>query len=310
MTPNSKIVNVFFVIVFLLQINLINAQITKDEDTEIEKSYFKFSNSFLTNDVYNGRQDSIVKPYIKPSIGYFDKSGFSTSVTGYYLTLANQDRFDYFSFDMDYSYNLTPNLTTGITANRTFYNKSSTALKSSILGSLGANLGYDFGFIEIMTEANVLFSKKKDISLNIELLHEFTIGEDEDDTNFVITPTFNIELNSLNYYEGYLNRKIGKKKAIAHPNITSITSQVFVNNNHFSLLAYEASVPVSYEFNNFVLFAIPTLAIPKTPIYTTTVTTTTTKAGVVTTVSKDSTPKSEYNLKNNFFAEIGLYYKL
>ena len=151
MKQNYKIATLFFVIIFFLQINLINAQSNKDnsssdQDTEIEKSYFKFSNSYLTNDVYNGRQDSIVKPYIKPAISYIDKSGFSATLTGFYLTLANQNRFDYFSVDVDYSYHPTPEMTTGISANKTFYNQSSTVLTSSLTGSLGANLSYDFGF--------------------------------------------------------------------------------------------------------------------------------------------------------------------
>jgi len=313
MNKNFKITKGFYIVLFILQINWINAQTTKelltsDKDGEIEKSYFKFSNSFLTNDVYNGRQDSIVKPYLKPSITYYNKSGISTSFTGYYLTLANQKRFDYFSFDLEYNYNPITNLEIGFSANKTFYNKSSTAINSSIPGSLGVNLSYDFGFIEIMTDGNLLFSQKKDFGLDIELLHEFNIGEE--DPKFHIAPTFDIEFNTLNYYEGYRNRKINKKKGKNNSNIASITSQVFVNNNHFSLLAYEASIPLTYEINHFVLFAIPTLAIPLTPIYTTTLTTSKSQNGVLTTKSKDSTPISEYNLKNKFYAEIGLYYKL
>ncbi len=316
MNPNSKTANVFFVILFILQINLLHAQTNKDniipikeKDSEVEKSYFKFSNSFLTNAVYNGRQDSIAKPYMKPSIGYVNKSGFSTSLTGNYLTLPNQNKFDSFSLDMDYSYHPTTEMTTGVSANRTFYNKSSTALKSSISGSLAANLAYDFGFIEVMAEGGILFSEKKDLSLDLEFLHEFTIGED--DTEFSITPTFDIELNTVNYYEGYLNRKLHIKKGKHSPTITSTTvKQVFVNKNKFSLLAYEASLPVSYEFNNFVLFAIPTFAIPQNPIHTTTQTKTTSSTGVVTITSTDTTPISERNLKPIFFAEIGLYYKL
>ena len=315
MNPNSKIATLFFIILFLLQINFINAQTnkdnfipSKDKDSDIEKSYFKFSNSFLTNDVYNGRQDSIVKPYLKPAISYVNKSGFSTSLSGYYLTLPNQNRFDYFSVDMDYSYHPTTEMTTGISANRTFYNKSSTALKSSLIGSLGVNLAYDFGFIEVMTEGGILFSEKKDLSLDIEFLHEFSIGED--DTKFSITPTFDIEMNTVNYYEGYLNRKVhGKKGKKAVINSTTV-SQVFVNKNKFSLMTYEISSPVSYEFNHFVLFATPTFAIPQNPIHTTTQTKTTSSTGVVTTTFKDSTPISEKKLKPLFFAEIGLYYKL
>lgn len=319
MKRNSKIVNIWFVILFGLQINLIKAQINtdhlipkKEKDSEIVKSYYKFSNSILTNAVYNGRQDSIVKPYIKPSISYVNKSGFSTSLTGFYLTLPNQNKFDYFSLDLDYSYNPTPKTTTGISANKTFYNSSSTDLKSSLIGSLGAYLSYNFGFIEIMTQGGILFSDKKDLSLNIEFLHEFSIGEN--DTKFVITPTFDIEMNSVHYYEEYLNRKLrnnkGKGNGNGQNNSTITTSEVSVNKNNFSLLAYETSFPTSYELNHFVLFATPSFSIPQHPIHTSTKTTTTSSSGVVTTTTTDTTPLSEKNLKPLFFAEIGLYYKL
>ena len=303
-----------FISFFILQINVINAQIKPnfssemDKDTIIDKSYFKFSNSFLTNDVFNGRQDSIAKPHLKPSIGYVSKYGFTTSVTGYYLTLANENKFDYFSFDINYSYDLTDAFTIGTVANRTFYNQSSSSIKSNIKGSLGANLDYDFDFVELFVQGDLMFSEKKDFCLDIELLREFTI--EKEDGDFSITPTFDINFNTLNYYEGSLNKKIKKKKVGSITTISTTTSEIIVNNNTFSLLDYEASLPVSYETKHFVFFIIPTLAIPQHTIYTSTVTTTTHPNGSQTITSKDATPASEYNLKNNFFAEIGLYYKL
>lgn len=325
MNRNSKILNIFFAIIFILQINLINAQANKDnlipkkeKDSEVEKSYFKFSSSYLTNAVYNGRQDSIVKPYIKPSISYVNKSGFSTSLTGYYLTLPNQNRFDYFSLDLDYTRNPIPNLTTGISANKAFYSNTSTDLRSAITGTLGASLGYDFGFMEVSAQGGVFFSEKKDLSLDIQFAHEFSVGED--DTKFSITPTFDIEMNSINYYDAYLNRKlhiskgIGKGKGKGQNSIPVTTStsssQVSVNKSKFSLMAYEASLPLSYEFNHFILFATPSFAIPQNPIHSTTQTTTTSSTGVVTITTTDTTPLSERNLKPLFYAEIGLSYKL
>ena len=61
-----------------------NAQLSK-ADKKDSSSNFKFSLSYLSNSVYNGRQDSVVVPYITPMIGYFDKSGFFADASVSYL---------------------------------------------------------------------------------------------------------------------------------------------------------------------------------------------------------------------------------
>ena len=40
------------------------------------RSYFAAGISYLTNSVYNGRKDSLSTPYLTPTLGYYDKSGF------------------------------------------------------------------------------------------------------------------------------------------------------------------------------------------------------------------------------------------
>ncbi len=271
------------------------------KDSVTEKSYFKFSSSYLTNYVYNGRKDTITTPYITPSIGYFNKSGFNTSFSGYYLNAAHEHRFDFFSFDMNYKHTFNDNFSGSLVASRTFYNKSSNSLSSNIKGDFGANVDYDFGFIELFVESSAVFSQKTDFDLYLELEHEFSVinGDDE----FKITPTFDINFSTLNYYEGYLNKKIGRKK------LTNVDAVVYVDNNNFTLMNYEFSLPMSYETNQFVFFVMPTYAIPKNTIYTTTVTTTTLNNGVHQVVSKNSTSSIERDLKQSFFVEFGVFYK-
>ena len=280
---------------------------TEMKDSVPKKSYFKFSASYLSNYVYNGRKDSITTPYITPSIGYFEKKGFSTSISGYYLTATNQHRFDFFSIDINYKHEFTDGFSGSLMANRTFYNKSSTSLSSNIKGNLGGNLDYDFGFLELFVEGDALFSQKTDFALAIELEHEFVIKSGADE--FKITPTFDVNFSTLNYYEGYLNKKLGKKMMQNNPNITSVNAITTVDNNRFTLLDYEFSLPMTYQTKQFVFFVTPTYAIPKNTIYTTTVTTTKLVGGVETVVTKNSTTTAERELKQNFFVEVGLYYK-
>ena len=308
-TITQKLLKSLLLIVFL-SCN-VNAQIKKEvikdtikkviKDSVTEKSYFKFSSSYLTNYIYNGRKDTITSPYITSSIGYFNKSGFNTSFSSYYLNAAHEHRFDFFSFDMNYKHTFNDNFSGSLVASRTFYNKSSNSLSSNIRGDFGANVDYDFGFIELFVESSAVFSQKTDFDLYLELEHEFSVinGDDE----FKITPTFDINFSTLNYYEGYLNKKIGKKK------LTNVESIVSVNNNKFTLMDYEFSLPMSYETNQFVFFVTPTYAIPKNTIYTTTTTTTTLNNGVHQVVSNNSTSTIELDLKQSFFVEFGLFYK-
>ena len=271
------------------------------KDTVVKKSYFKFATSYLSNYVYNGRRDTITTPYFVPSIGYFNKGGFNVSASGYYLNATNQHRFDFFSFDMKYKHEFTDNFAASLEASRTFYNKSSTSLSSNIKGDFSGNVDYDFGFIELFVETSAVFSQKTDFDLYIELEHEFEIKNGKDE--FKITPTFDVNFSTLNYYEGYLNKKIGKKK------LTNVDAVVFVDNNKFTLMDYEFSLPISYETNKFVFFVTPTYAIPKNTINTTTVTTTKLNNGNEVVVTKNSTSTIERELKQSFFVEVGLYYK-
>ena len=316
--PFSNTKNLFKYILFFLFLSFhLTAQIKKGvvkdtlqtemKDSVPKKSYFKFSTSYLSNYVFNGRKDSITSPHITPSIGYFGKKGFSTSVSAYYLNATKQHRFDFFAFDMSYKYEFTDGFSGSLVANRTFYNKASTSLSSNIKGNLGGNLDYDFGFLELFVEGNAVFSQKTDIALLIEMEHEFCIKNGDDEIK--ITPTFAMNCSTLYYYEGYLNKKLGKKKTQNNPNVSSVDAVVMVDDNRFTLLDYEFSVPMSYQTKQFVFFITPTYAIPKNTIYTTTVTTTKLNNGNENVVTKNSTTTTERELKQSFFVEAGLYYK-
>src|SRR6266550_1773846 len=50
--------------------------IKKKDSTSKTKSYFKVNGNYLSNAVYSGRKDSFTVPYIRSSIGYYNKSGF------------------------------------------------------------------------------------------------------------------------------------------------------------------------------------------------------------------------------------------
>ena len=69
-------INYTFFFLFLSSLFLYNLSFGQTKKAKETESYFKASASYLSNAVYNGRQDSLVTPYITPSLGYYDKTGF------------------------------------------------------------------------------------------------------------------------------------------------------------------------------------------------------------------------------------------
>jgi len=285
----------------------VHAQSSKRSKTDSASSYFKADASFLSNYIYNGRQDSLRTPYLTPTIGYYDKSGLWVSGSLSYLANPNDSRIDLYSLDIGYDFDLTDHFSGSVYANKSFYNDASTVINSALKGSIGSTISYDLDFLQVNAGIDILFSNKADIATNIGLSHAFYIGDKG--SLYTITPTVTTNLSTLHYYEGYANRKAGKKANQVIPNLQSITVETTVNNNQFTLMDYEISLPFTYDSKKIGFFITPTFAIPKNPIYTTTTTTIKLRTGTQTSQTADSTPWEEKNLANSFYAEIGCYLK-
>lgn len=276
-------------------------------DAQEKTSYFKASGSYLTNSVYYGRTDSLATPYITPSVGYYNKSGFYVTGSLAYLASVAESRIDLYSFDIGYDFDFGDKFSGSISGNKSFYNQSSTAIKSDIMGSLGTYVSYDFNYLQLIGAADVSFATKADIGVNVGLAHAFSFGEENN--KFRMTPTVMANMSTLHFYEGYTSRKLGKIARKLYPNLASSKSVTTVNNDKFTLLDYECSLPLTYDSKKIGFFFIPTFAIPQNAITTTTTTTNAFKDGTQNTHTKNSTPQSETNLKNTFFAEVGVYFK-
>jgi len=301
--------NCFYLIVFLIGSLLISnntfAQ-NRNDDNE-SKSYWKLMTSYLSNSVYYGRTDSLATPYFTPSITYYNKSGFYVGGSLSVYTGVGKKRIDLYAIDLGYDFNLDNNFSGSIYANRSFFNSNSTAIKSDINSSAGANLSYDFSFLQINGGSDVLFSQKPDFGFNIGLSKSIDIGDPEN--GVALTPYFTTYFSTLHFYEGYTSRKSGKNLSRTFPNFQSSESVTLVNNPGLKLMDYEFSLNLDIEKENWGGFIYPCLAIPRNSIYTTTNTTIKLINGTQFTTSKNSTPYSEKSLKSRFFFEAGLYLK-
>ncbi len=247
-------------------------------------SYFKFSTTYLTDAVYNGRKDSLAMPYLTPSLGYYDKSGFYISVSMSYLTSNSIKRIDLVSLNAGYDFSIGKSVGGGVYASKDFYNRSSTTTKSEIKGELGAYLSYDPGFVTLGGGVDLLLSGSSDVSVNGSLSHSFTFGETGNEWS--ISPSLTANFGTQNYYQNLLVNR-GKKK-------NGNTGTVQVGNNKFSVLSYDVSLPFAFDANKWGCFFTPTYAIPQSPVSRTS------PGGSVFIIEK---------LENVFYAELGFYLK-
>lgn len=288
-------------------------EIEKDTTSkQHEKSYFETSFSFLSNSVYNGRHDSLPTAYYTPMIGYYNKSGFYITGSLSYMHSIEESRIDLFGLTTGYDFTIIKDkLTGGIYAAKSYYNKGSTSIKSDEKGSIGANLSSDFDIITLSIGTDVIFGSKTDIRSILSLSHEFNI-EGENTSSWSLTPTASVVMSTLNSYEGYTNRRIGKNGLKRNPNLKSETSVTTINNhNGFTLMDYEMMLPIAYEARTWCISFTPQLSIPQNPIFTNTTTTYTymkNRVPLVQTVN--STPESENTLKPEFFVELAVHWKL
>jgi hypothetical protein len=301
-----KKLTICFCFNLFILINNLSAQ-SKTLDVETKGSYFNASLSYLSNSVYNGRKDSLTTPYITPNLGYYDKSGFYANTSLSYLSSTTEKRIDLFTLEAGYDFDITSQFSGSVYADKYFYNKSSTNIKSDISGILGSSFSYDFGVLQVNAGADVLFANKTDVALNGGIAHAIYIGED--DNQWTITPTATTHLSTLNFYQGYTNRRAGKNAKA--PNGSTITTSTVVTNRStgLTLLDYELSLPISYDAKSWGFSLTPTLALPTNPIYTSTIVTLKSRVGTTVSQTQNSTPISETKLTSVFYGELMLYFK-
>jgi hypothetical protein len=256
------------------------------------KSYFVAGVSFLSNNVYLGRKDSVATPYITPSLSYYHKSGLFVSASASYLLDPGEDRIDLVTIEGGYSL-ITKNFDGQITVAKFFFNKQSFNVRSEIEGSAEMFLGYNLGFIKPTLALTTSFGDKTDYAAAVGLEHTFY----STDRDLTITPTIVANASTQNYYNDYYKLR---RYALSRLNrILGYSISAFVENaSQFKMLDYEASLPINYSINKLTFNFTPSFAIPVNPAVVSA--TLTTNSGIVRTKT------AREKLKNSFFYTAGI----
>lgn len=238
------------------------------KSSEPDKSYFEAGLSYLSNNVYLGRHDSLKIPYLTSSFNYYNKSGFYAGSSLSYLTSAGNSRVDLVEIEAGYAF--IKNHYSGIVAaEKDFYNNQSKNVRAETKGSLNGTFFYDLGFIKPSLHGGIIFSSTDDYYASFGLEHSFFF----DDDNFEITPTFFINASTQNYYNSYLKKRKYKTKK-KNQTVTS-TKAYLPNTSQFKIMDYEFSVPLDYSAGKFIFDFTPTASLPVNPnVVITTVTAT------------------------------------
>ncbi len=226
-----------------------------------EKSYFQASINYLNNNVYLGRKDTVLTPYITASLGYYHKSGLFISTSASYLPVSGQSRIDLVTIEAGYEIK-TDKFEGQATFDKFFYSSQSNNVKAEMKASLAFFAGYDFGFIKPTATPTLNLSNSADFALTLGLEHTFY----SEDNSFDITPTFNANGSTQNYYSSYYrNRKfkVKKKKVVTIQKGT--VYGVVEGASQFKMLDYEFTLPVNYTIKKFTFNFTPTYAIPVHP---------------------------------------------
>lgn len=264
-----------------------------------KKNHFEIGLSYLTDNIYLGRKDSVRLPYLGPKIGYYDKSGFFAEVEAGFNTSSTNGGLDLITLASGYSFTA-GNYEGQFTASKFFYSSKSSNIKSETRGSIEYNNAYDLGFIKPSLQADVNFGPQTDYATTLGLEHSFYADHEK----FEITPTVVSNASTQNYYSNYYKvRKYNPKRKTAPlpTGIASISGEV-VGASSLKVLDYELQLPIHFETGKCTFGFIPTYALPVHPAELLI----TTKLNNGTTISKTSTEQ----LSNRFFGTLEMYIKL
>lgn len=183
----------------------------QNDKTKIkEKSYLLIDFSFESDAVFMGRHDSITAPYLLPSVGYYDKSGFFADATLSYLTRSEENRIDLFLATAGYRYE-SKKWSGMISGTKYFFNSDSYSVQSEIEGDISATIGYNMKLLKVSLNAASYYNSNgsPDIFAGLQLDRSFYML----DNNLEIKPVFTINGGSQYFYqEYYRNNRLGNRK--------------------------------------------------------------------------------------------------
>ncbi len=225
-------------------------------------SYFLTQLNYVNDAVFMGRTDSIAAPYVLPSVGYYDQSGFFADFSTSYLTGSEENRIDLFLVSAGFSWE-PKKLGGGISGTAYFFNQDSYNVKSEVIADITGALSYDFQLLEarLMLSTYLNDGSSADFFAGLSIDRTIEIVDD----SYLIIPQISIFGGSQYFYqEYYRTSRLGNRKGQGMGTGTSQVGAVdIVEAEKFKLLNVEFSMPMYYFHKNFIFSFQPVLALPQ-----------------------------------------------
>ena len=228
-------------------------------------SYFLANVSYINDNVFMGRRDSIAAPYLFPSIGYYNKSGFFADASLSFLTGSEANRVDLFLLSTGYNFNLNK-FSGGISGTAYFFNEESFNVMSSVLGDLTGIVGYDFEVMEASFSLTGYFNDGSSTDIITGLMLDRTFYAIN--KNLMINPSISMYAGTQHFYQQYYSSsRLGNRKGngmgnsgseAAEPNMINIDEV-----EKFKVLNIELAIPFHYNYRHFFFSFYPMMAFPQ-----------------------------------------------
>ncbi len=246
-------------LLFSLSLSAHAQQPVRDTLTKNEKPSLTLATLYSSNANYYGQTTVERLPYILGYAGLAFQSGFSISATGYKILNADgassgADLTAGFDFD------LSKNLSAGLSYTRSFYPDSSFFLQSQNLNMFSGKLGYDFTWLTSGLNADYIPGQDGGLYLSFDVKKSIELVAFNQSDYISIEPRFEVvgstqqitsteEVPSSNPNTGLGIIKLPGRRFNEKPEYRTVES------TSFGILSYNFKLPVAYSTRKFMVEA-------------------------------------------------------
>jgi hypothetical protein len=225
-------------------------------------SFFMADVSYINDYVFMGRRDSIAAPYLFPSIGYYDKSGFFADASLSFLTGSQASGVDLILLSAGYNFN-SNKISGGISGTAYFFSEESNNVMSSVSANLTGLVGYDFGLLETTLSLGTYFNDGNSTDFFIGLMFDRTFYALNN--KLLINPGISLYAGTQYFYEQYYsNSRLGNRKGKGMGSTGSVSIDSNMANiqdvQKFNVLNLELEMPLHYYHKQFIFSFYPIMA--------------------------------------------------
>lgn len=180
-----------------------------ESDPYEDKTYLMYALNYLNNNVYLGRKDSFLVPYITPYAGYHLETGFyAREQLSFTSAGPNGTHLDLVTLEGGYDHSFSEHFVGGVNLDKFFYNKNSINVRANIKGAASIYAQFVNNWIEPQVNLDVnLNGNTTDYVSALALDHDFSWAHYQ----WHLMPAFILNLGTQHYYDEYFTNRIEKK---------------------------------------------------------------------------------------------------